>query len=155
MIIIETKKIIIEKFYNEHLKPSVIAKELEVHPSYVTKIIQKDSRYIEEKKYRANNSKENRKVSKREWIKKKRKSESDNQLDEYVKMQHNQARKELSYSSEMSDLVFAIWNRGMFQYDKNSSDLVLKKGFKFNLDVPKRVSNVVNASSIKSKKIYV
>ena len=88
-------------------------------------------------------------------LRKKRKSESDNQLDEYVKMQHNQARKELSYSSEMSDLVFAIWNRGMFQYDKNSSDLVLKKGFKFNLDVPKRVSNVVNASSIKSKKIYV
>ena len=43
----------------------------------------------------------------------------------------------------------------MFQYEKNSSDLVLKKGFKFNLDVPKRVSNVVNASSIKSKKIYV
>lgn len=155
MIIIETKKIIIEKFYNEHLKPSVIAKELEVNSSYVTKIIQKDSRYIEEKEYKANNSKENRKVSKREWIKKKRKSESDNQLDEYVKMQHNQARKELSYSSEMSDLVFAIWNRGMFQYDKNSSDLVLKKGFKFNLDVPKRVSNVVNASSIKSKKIYV
>ena len=155
MIIIETKKIIIEKFYNEHLKPSVIAKELEVNSSYVTKIIQKDSRYIEEKEYKANNSKENRKVSKREWIKKKRKSESDNQLDEYVKMQHNQARKELSYSSEMSDLVFAIWNRGMFQYDKNSSELVLKKGFKFNLDVPKRVSNVVNASSIKSKKIYV
>lgn len=155
MIIIETKKIIIEKFYNEHLKPSVIAKELEVNSSYVTKIIQKDSRYIEEKEYKANNSKENRKVSKREWIKKKRKSESDNQLDEYVKMQHNQARKELSYSSEMSDFVFAIWNRGMFQYDKNSSDLVLKKGFKFNLDVQKRVSNVVNASSIKSKKIYV
>ena len=70
-------------------------------------------------------------------------------------MQNNPASKELSYSSEMSDVVFAIWNRGMFQYDKNSSDLVLKKGFKFNLDVPKRVSNVVNASSIKSKKIYV
>lgn len=138
MIIIETKKIIIEKFYNEHLKPSVIAKELGVNPSYVTKIIQKDSRYIEEKEYRANISKENRKVSKREWIKKRRKSELDNQLDEYVKMQHNQARKELSYSSEISDLFFAIWNRGMFQYDKNSSDLVLKKGFKFNLDVSKK-----------------
>ena len=155
MIIIETKKIIIEKFYNEHLKPSVIAKELEVNPSYVTKIIQKDSRYIEEKEYRANISKENRKVSKREWIKKKRKSESDKQLDENVKMQHNQVSKELSYSSEMSDFAFAIWNSGMFQYDKNSSDLVLKKGFKFACDVPKRVSNVVNASSIKSKKIYV
>ena len=89
----EAKEIIIEKFYNEHLKPSVIAKELGVNPSYVTKIIQKDSRYINEKEYRANISKENRKVFKREWIKNKRKSESDKQLDEYVKMQHNQASK--------------------------------------------------------------
>mgnify|MGYP004506975887 CR=1 FL=1 len=148
-------KICRQKFYNEHLKPSVIAKKLGVNPSYVTKIIQKDSRYIEEKEYRANISKENRKVLKREWIKKKRKSESDNQLDEYVKMQHNQARKELSYSSEMSDLVFAIWNRGMFQYDKNSSDLVLKRGFKFAFDVPKRVSNVINANCIRNKRICV
>ena len=89
----EAKEIIIEKFYNEHLKPSVIAKELGVNPSYVTKIIQKDSRYINEKEYRANISKENRKVFKREWIKNKRKSESDKQLDEYVKMQHNQDSK--------------------------------------------------------------
>ncbi len=155
MIIIETKKIIIEKFYNEHLKPSVIAKELGVNPSYVTKIIQKDSRYINEKEYRAQISKENHKIAKREWIRSKRLNDYNKQLDEYVKMQHNQASKELSYSSEMSDFAFAIWNRGMFQYDKNSSDLVLKKGFKFAFDVPKRVSNVVNASSIKSKKIYV
>ncbi len=55
----------------------------------------------------------------------------------------------------LRDFIYDDDTRGMFQYDKNSSDLVLKKGFKFNLDVPKRVSNVVNASSIKSKKIYV
>lgn len=40
----------------------------------------------------------------------------------------------------------------MFKYDKNSSDLVLNKGFKFTFDVPKRVSNVVNTSSIKNKR---
>ena len=65
----EAKEIIIEKFYEEHLKPSVIAKELGVNPSYVTKIIKKDSRYIEEKEYRAQISKENHKIAKREWIK--------------------------------------------------------------------------------------
>ena len=43
----------------------------------------------------------------------------------------------------------------MYRYDKNSSDLVLKKGFKFAFDVPKRVSNIVNTSSVKSKRIYV
>ena len=70
-------------------------------------------------------------------------------------MQNNQASKELSYSSEMLDFAFVIWNRGMFQYDKNSSDLVLKKGFKFACDVPKRIRNVVNVGNIRNKRIYV
>lgn len=151
----EAKEIIIEKFYEEHLKPSAIAKELGVNPSYVTKIIQKDSRYIEEKEYRTQISKENHKIAKREWIRNKRQNDYNKQLDEYVKMQHNQASKELSYSSEISDLSFVKWNRDMFRYDKNSSDLILKRGFKFAFDVPKRVSNIVNASSVKSKRIYV
>ena len=151
----EAKEIIIEKFYEEHLKPSIIAKELGVNPSYVTKIIKKDSRYIEEKEYRVQISKENHKIAKREWIRNKRQNDYNKQLDEYVKMQHNQASKELSYSSEMSDLSFIKWNRDMYRYDKNSSDLVLKRGFKFAFDVPKRVSNIVNASSVKSKRIYV
>lgn len=133
---------IITKFYDLHEKPSVIAKELHVYPSYVTKVIQKDDRYIHEKEYRAKISKENRKKSKCEWIRKKR--HDDKQLDEYVKLQHNQASKELSYASEMSDLAFAKWNRQMFRYDKYSSDLVLRKGFKYACDVPKRVSNIIN-----------
>ena len=155
MIFIEAKAVIIEKFYEEHLKPSTIAKELGVNPSYVTKVIQKDTRYIKEKEDRAKISKENRKEAKREWIRNKRQNDYNKQLDEYVKMQHNQASKELSYSSEISDLSFVKWNRDMFRYDKNSSDLVLKRGFKFAFDVPKRVSNIVNASSVKSKRIYV
>lgn len=133
---------IITKFYDLHEKPSSIAKELNVKPSYVTKVIQKDARYIPEKEYRAKLSKENRKKSKCEWIRKKR--QNNKQLNEYIKMQHNQASKELSYSSEMSDLVFAKWNRQMFRYDKHSSDLVLRKGFKYACDVPKRVSNIIN-----------
>lgn len=151
----EAKEIIIEKFYEEHLKPSVIAKELGVNPSYVTKIIQKDSRYIKEKECRAQISKENHKIAKREWIRNKRQNDYNKQLDEYVKMQHKQASKELSYSNQISDLSLAKWNRDMFRYDKNSSDLVLKKGFQFAFNVPKRVSNIVNASSVKSKRIYV
>lgn len=151
----QVKEVIIEKFYNEHQKPSAIAKELGVNPSYVTKVIKKDDRYIREKEYRASVSKENRKEAKREWIRNKRQNDYNKQLYEYVKMQHNQAGRELSYSKEISDLAFAKWNRGMFRYDKNSSGLVLNKGFKFAFDVPKRVSNVVNVSSIKNKRIYV
>lgn len=44
-------------FYDEHLRPTDIAKQIGVGKSYITKIIQKDERYIEEKEYRANQSK--------------------------------------------------------------------------------------------------
>lgn len=148
-------KDILYKYFELHEKPSTIAKELNVVPSYVTKVVQKDDRYISEKEYRVGVSKENRKEAKREWIRNKRQNDYNKQLYEYVKLQHNQAGRELSYSNEMSDLSFVKWNRGMFRYDKNSSDLVLNKGFKYAFDVPKRVSNVVNVSSIKNKRIYV
>ena len=146
---------IISKFYDFHENPNDIAKELEVSPSYITKIIKKDDRYSSEKAYRQEISKENRKVSKREWIKNKRKTEADKQLDEMLKKQHIEASKELSYSYEMSDLSYVKWNRSAFVYDKNSSDLVLNKKLKCGADVPKRVSNVINPSFIKSKKVYV
>lgn len=146
---------IISKFYDFHEKPNDIAKELEVSPSYITKIIKKDDRYSSEKAYRQEISKENRKVSKREWIKNKRKTEADKQLDEMLKKQHIEASKELSYSYEMSDLAYVKWNRSAFVYDKNSSDLVLNKKLKCGADVPKRVSNIINPNFIKSKKIYV
>ena len=38
----------------------------------------------------------------------------------------------------------------MFDYDKHSSDLVLKNGINVGFDVPKRVSNVVSPSCIKA-----
>lgn len=147
--------IIISKFYDFHEKPNDIAKDLKVSPSYITKIIKKDDRYSNEKAYRQELSKENRKVSKREWIKNKRKSEADKQLDEMLKKQHIEASKELSYSYEMSDLAYVKWNRSAFVYDKNSSDVVLNKKLKCGADVPKRVSNVINPNFIKSKKVYV
>lgn len=38
---INTKNYILDKYYNEHKKPTIIAKELNVDPSYITKIIKK------------------------------------------------------------------------------------------------------------------
>lgn len=146
---------IISKFYDFHEKPNDIAKELEVCPSYITKIIKKDDRYSSEKAYRQEISKENRKVSKREWIKNKRKTEADKQLDEMLKKQHIEASKELSCSYEISDMALVKWNRSAYKYDKNSSDLVLDRKLKCSADIPKRVSNVISPNFIKSKKVYV
>ena len=43
MININSKNYILDKYYNEHEKPTIIAKELNVDPSYITKIIKKDA----------------------------------------------------------------------------------------------------------------
>lgn len=45
----DTKEKIIELFFTKHLKTVDIAKKLKVGMPYITKIIQKDSRYIREK----------------------------------------------------------------------------------------------------------
>ncbi len=110
MINIDNKNYILDKYYNEHEKSTIIAKELNVDPSYITKITKKDARYEQEKEYRTQISKENRKIAKRECIRNKRQNEADKQLYEFVKQQHIEASKELSYSSKMSDLAYIKWN---------------------------------------------
>ena len=129
-------------FYEEHLKPTDIAKEVKVSKSYVTKVIQKDKRYVEEKEKRKNESKERHKLSKRNYINKRRQAEK----EEYEKLmrQINKDNEYMSKKSKLSDVEFAKWNRGMYDYDKKSSDLVLKKGICVGYSTPKRVSNRIS-----------
>ncbi len=135
-------------FYEEHLRPTDIAKQICVGKSYITKIIQKDERYIEEKEYRATQSKERHKVCKRNYINKKR--QADKQDYQAMIIQINKDNEYLSTKKKLSDEAFSNWNRGMFDYDKHSSDLVLKNGINVGFDVPKRVSNIVNPSCIRA-----
>ena len=142
-----------DKYYNEHERPSVIAKELNVDPSYITKIIEKDTRYKQEKQYRAEVSKENRRIAKKEWIRNKRQTEADKQLYEFVKQQHIEASKELSYSSELSDLAYIKWNSSA--YHRNSKgNLVIDRKLKVGLDIPKSINMNIKIPTQKYKKKY-
>jgi len=89
------KEDIITKFYDKHERTNTIAEELEIRPSYVTKIIQADGRYTVEKENRAMLYTEKRKAYKNSWIKNKR--NEIRQLDGFVKFQHIQAVQELSH----------------------------------------------------------
>ena len=139
---------IIRLFYEEHLRPTDIAKQIGVGKSYVTKIIQKDERYIEEKEYRATQSKERHKVCKRNYINKKR--QANKQDYQAMLIQINKDNEYLSTKKKLSDEALSNWNRGMFDYDKNSSDLLLKNGINVGFDVPRRVSNIVSPSCIRA-----
>ena len=149
----DTKDKIIELFFTEHLRPVDISKKLKVGMPYITKIIQKDSRYIEEKEARKLESKEKNKIQKRMYAQNKRQKEK----QEYQKLlvQINRDNEYLSIKNKENDLQFAKWNRSAYEYDKDSSDLVLKNYINTGFNVAKRVSNIVNSNTIKSNKIYV
>lgn len=76
--------------------------------------------------------------------------------EEYYKLLAtiNRDNEILSTKTEISDIDFAKWNRSIFGYAKNSSNLVLKKGIKVTADVPRIVKNIVHASSIRSSNVY-
>ena len=71
----ETKDKIIELFYNQHLRPTDISNKLDVKMPYITRIIQTDSRYIEEKEARKQENKERQKEQKRIYAQNKREKE--------------------------------------------------------------------------------
>lgn len=155
----DTKDKIIELFFTEHLRPVDISKKLKVGMPYVTKIIQKDSRYIEEKETRKLSNKEKNKIQKRMYAQNKRQKEKQEKQEkqEYQRLlvQINRDNEYLSTKKKENDLQFANWNRSAYEYDKDSSDLVLKDNLNTGFNVAKRVSNIVNSNTIKSNKIYV
>ncbi len=152
----ETKDKIIELFFEEHLRPTDISKKLGVKMPYITKIIQTDSRYIEEKETRKLENREKQKEQKRIYAQNKRnKEKQDSQEFQKLMTQINNNNKFLSTKRKISDLKFAEWNRSVYDYDKNTSGLVLKDTIITGYNVAKKVKNIVNPNSIKSKRIYV
>lgn len=123
---------------------------------YITKIIQKDARYIGEKEARKHNNKEKQKVQKRIYAKNKREKERQEKQDyQRLLILINNDNKFLSTKKKVSDIKYAKWNRSAYNYDDNTSDLVLKDNINAGYNVAKRVSNIVNPDMIKSKKIFV
>ena len=151
----ETKDKIIDLFYEKHLRPSDVAEQLNVAKSYITKVIQKDSRYIEEKESRKAKNKEKNKIQKRVCAKNRREKEKEKQEYEKLMLLINNDNVILSTKKKENDLQDAKWNRSVYEYDENSSDLVLNPNVNAGYNLAKRVRNIVNPDSIKSKRIYV
>ena len=152
----ETKDKIIELFYNQHLRPTDIANKLDVKMPYITRIIQTDSRYIGEKEARKQENREKQKEQKRIYAQNRREKERQEKQD-YQKLlvQINNDNKFLSTKRQVSDEKYAKWNRSAYDYDENTSDLILKDKIVAGFNVAKRVSNIINPNNIKSNRIYV
>lgn len=147
-----SKQSIITMYYDEHLLPSVIAKELDCTCGYITQVIQTDSRYLQEKKSRKekNRIKHNKQTA--EIVRKKR--EEEKRLTSFIKEQHNEASRELSYVPILSDIVYRKWNPSAYHTTK-SGNIVIDRKLNVGIDIPKRINTKVTLPTQKYKKRYI
>lgn len=145
------KEEIVKLYYEEHLIQEDIAEKIGVTQGYVSQVIKADERYLNNKEIKHQESLQKKANYNKEYYKTYKRPKKDDDSYAQLQAQLDKDSLELSYTSwHISDLAFAKWNRQMFKYDKNSSDLVLKRNIVVSCDVPKRVSNVVNASTRKA-----
>ncbi len=134
-----SKENIISLFYDEHLQVKKIAKQLDISSAYVTKIIKQDSRYIQEKNFRKSVSKSKRKVAQNEFIKKKREKQRLEDNYSYVQSQHDQATRELSKSSYLSNESYRKWNYSAYKYNPSKKRYEFDDKLGRSADVPKYI----------------
>ena len=133
------KDMIIELFFEQHLKVTEISKNIGTSSAYITKIIKADPRYIEEKKNRKEISKGNRKIAQNSFMKNKREQKRIDDQYSSVQAQHNQAVMELSKRGHMNNQTFRKWNSSAYNYNPSKHRYEFNEQFGRAADVPKYV----------------
>lgn len=130
---------IIELFFIRHLSVKEIADSIGTSSAYITKIIKTDERYVREKQYRKEKSKEKRKQDKNNFMKNKREQKRIDDNYSFVQAQHYQATRELSKSRHITNETYRKWNSSAYKYNP------LKKRYEFDeklgraSDIPKYI----------------
>ena len=130
---------IIELFFINHLSVTEIADSIGTSSAYITKIIKTDERYVMEKQYRKEKSKEKRKQDKNNFMKNKREQKRIDDNYSFVQAQHYQATRELSKSRHITNETYRKWNSSAYKYNP------LKKRYEFDeklgraSDIPKYI----------------
>lgn len=133
------KNKIIEMFFINHLSVKEIADSIGTSSAYITKIIKTDERYVKEKQYRKEKSKEKRKQDKNNFMKNKREQKRIDDNYSFVQAQHYQATRELSKSRHITNETYRKWNSSAYKYNP------LKKRYEFDeklgraSDIPKYI----------------
>ena len=134
-----SKELIIKYFFNEHLKVKEIAKIIHTSSSYITKIIKLDKRYLEEKEYRNNKSKEKRKKDQNEFIKNKREQKRIYDNFAFVEEQHRLASLELSKAKHLSNETYRKWNISAYKYNPSKHRYEFDENLGRSADIPKYI----------------
>ena len=130
---------VLKLYFTEHKKQKEIAEKLNISKYTVSRIVTKDSRYINEKEDRKKQSKINNKKKTIEYIYSRRNQKKVEEYDSVRKM-HIQAVMELSEGNKpMNNRAYRDWNSSIYKYNEKSKSYVLKKEINVGADVPKRI----------------
>ncbi len=130
---------ILNLFYIEHLKVKEIAEKTKVTSAYITKVIKIDSRYMEEKNFRKEKSKEKRKQDQNNFIKQKREKKRIEDNYEFVQAKHIEASIELSKSKKLTDENYRKWNKSAYKYNPSKRRYEFDESLGRSYDVSKYI----------------
>lgn len=134
-----SKENILNLFYIQHLKVKEIAEKENTSSAYITKIIKQDARYLQEKEFRKDKSKEKRKIDQNNFIKNKREIKRIEDNYSTVQAQHEQASRELSKSKHLSNESYRKWNSSAYKYNPSKRRYEFDSSLGRAADVPKYI----------------
>lgn len=132
---------IIDMYFEEHRRPVDIANELQIPKYTVTRVLQKDNRYLEEKQKRKNINQINHRNRTKEYMKKKQgikklKKDADDLILKRLLLQDS---IELSERKRLTNMEYRNWNKSAFSYDKNKNRFEFREELGRSYDVPKYI----------------
>lgn len=135
------KENIIVLFFEEKLSIIEIADKLNITKQYVSKIVRKDIRYIEERENRKLKNKEKQKKRVKNYIYNKRRNERQERLNAIVEMQHIQASYELSGRNTINNRAYRNWNSSIYIYNNSTKEYQIKEEYKNKTSyaIPKKI----------------
>ena len=132
---------ILISYFDKKMKQVDIAKKFKISKCTVSRIIQKDSRFITEKEKRKKCNKEKHKQNTKEYIKSQRKKKQfKNNVDDLVlKNMHNQASIELSKPRKITNMSYRNWNTSAYSYNEKKKRFEFREELGRSADVPKYI----------------
>lgn len=135
------KNEVLKLYFEKNLNPTDIAKKFNVDKSTITRILQKDTGYLEEKKVRKQKNKKRHIQETKDYIKAERKIKQfkNSAEDLALKRKHNEASAELSDRKRLSNMAFRNWNKSAYSYNEKKRRFEFKEELGRSYDVPKYI----------------
>lgn len=135
------KEEILDLFFNQKMKQIEIAKQLNISKSTVSKILSKDTKFIEEKAKRKAEHKCNHNKDIQTRVENKRKQiQFKNSVDDLIlKQLHIQDSIELSKRSYLTNENYRKWNYSAYKYNPSKHRYEFDSTIGRSYDVPKYI----------------